>query len=152
MKKTIIIIVSTVIILLAAFGGVVLYYISTPEYAIQRTISDVKESGIEGLKPHLTQETRKTVEDIISSVENPLISGIFQLQADSEQISFLITEISKIDWSYSDILKGKEHADVLINFDYEDKIKGTVSINMLSEEGEWKISGIGIPTFEKFEI
>ena len=46
-----------------------------------------------------------------------------------------------------DVLKSKENATVILSFNYEDKLIGTIEISMIREEGEWKIDSIEFPEF-----
>ena len=52
-------------------------------------------------------------------------------------------------------LKGTESAKGIVGFKYiteEDDIEGTIELTMIKEEKEWKIDGVEMPAFEKFEM
>ena len=46
-----------------------------------------------------------------------------------------------------DILKSKENAAVILSFNYEDKLIGTIEISMIRDEEKWKIDSIEFPEF-----
>lgn len=149
MKKAIITIISILLALGIMGGGYIFYKTTTPEYALAKMIADAKESGITGIEEHLTEDTRQKVEQIIEWSENPLVTGILSATSESEEISLLTSKISEIDWSVEDILKGKNQAEVVIGFNYNEQVIGTVNIVMLRENHKWKISGIELPSFDK---
>ena len=39
------------------------------------------------------------------------------------------------------------HAAVVLSFNYEDKLIGTIEISMIREGGEWKVDSIEFPKF-----
>ena len=69
--------------------------------------------------------------------------------AQDSAVSFIKTKMSEVNWSVEDILKGKKQSDVVIGFDYNDSIVGTISITMIKEDHKWKIDGFAFPEFEK---
>lgn len=152
MKKLLIIGLTVVLLVVMAVGGIVLYKTSTPEYALAKTIMDVKESGMAGLKPHLTEDAVEIIENIERTTDDTGLSSVFSAAIQDKAISFVKENLEEVDWAVEDVLTGKKQADVIIGFNYHDNITGTVSITMIRCDGEWKIDGIGFPTFDKLSL
>lgn len=147
MKKTILIISSVVLFLAVVVGGFGLYIVNTPEYALKSIIEDVNDSGMEGLNPHLTGKAKETLDMVASVTESDLFSKIMGFINQNDYIGVLKSEIQEIQWGVDDVLKSKENAAVILSFNYEDKLIGTIEISMIKEEGQWKIDGIEFPKF-----
>ena len=121
----------------------------SPEYVIENVIKDVRTSGIDGLKTYLTENAQNKVEKIRS-----FSSGI-DILTGSNKASFLINRLSDCEWTVIDILKGTESAKGIVGFKYiteEDDIEGTIELTMIKEDKEWRIDGVEMPVFEKFEM
>lgn len=147
MKKTILIICSVVLLLTVVVGGLSLYIVNTPEYALKSIIEDINNSGIEGLNPHLTGRAKETLDTVSFVTESDLFSTIMGFINQNNYTSVLKSEIQEIQWEVHDVLKSKENAAVILSFNYEDKLIGTIEISMIREEGEWKIESIEFPEF-----
>ena len=121
----------------------------SPEYVIENAIKDVRTSGIEGLKPYLTENAEMKVEKVRS------ISSGVDILTGSNRISLLINRLADCEWTVIDILKGSESAKGIVGFRYiteEDDIEGSVELTMIKEDKEWKIDGVEMPKFEKFTV
>src|SRR5699024_5363190 len=106
-------------------------------------------SGLDGLLPHLTGDARKILDTANSVAANPLTLSLVGILGGEELVQFLRSELQKVQWELVDLLKGSDHAQVIIGFDYEDLLSGSVQISMVREDGTWKIDGLELPTFEK---
>lgn len=149
MKKAILIISSVALLLAVIVGGFGLHIVNTPEYALKSMIEDVNDSGIEGLTPHLTGKAKETLDAVSSVTESDLFNTIMGFINQNDYIGVLKSEIQDIQWEVKDVLKGKENATVILSFNYEDKLIGTIEVSMIREEGEWKIDVIEFPEFTK---
>ena len=121
----------------------------SPEYVIENAIKDVRTSGIEGLKPYLTENAENKVEKIRS------ISSGIDILIGSNKVSFLINRLADCEWEVIDILKGSESAKGIVRFKYiteTEDIEGTIELSLIKEDKEWKIDGVEMPQFEKFTI
>lgn len=148
MKKAILIISSVVLLLLAAVvGGFGLYIVNTPEYALKSIIEDVNTSGMEGLEPHLTGKAKETLDAVSSVTKSGLFNTIMGFINQNDYIGVLKSEIQEIQWEVDDVLKSEENAAVVLSFNYEDKLIGTIEISMIREGGEWKVDSIEFPKF-----
>lgn len=147
MKKAILIISFVVLLLVMVVGGIGLYIVDTPEYSLKNIIEDVNISGMEGLDPHLTGKAKETLDTVSSVTENVLFNTIKGFINLNDYVGVLKTEIQEIQWEVDDVLKSKENATVILSFNYEDKLIGTIEILMIREEGEWKIASIEFPEF-----
>lgn len=147
MKKAIIISASIVLLLAVIAGGIGIYIINTPEYALKAMIDDVDTSGMDGLEPHLTGNAKETLDTVSSLTENKLFNTIMGFVNQNDYVSVLKSEIQEIQWGVKDVLKSKENATVILSFNYENKLIGTIEISMTKEDAEWKIDGIEFPEF-----
>lgn len=152
MKKILIIVLSIIIIIGLVAGGLFLFKTSTPEYALAKTIKDVKSSGMSGLKNHLTEEAIEQVETIEDWTETLGVSGILSAITQDSAVSFLKAQIAEVEWTVVDVLSGKDRADVVIGFDYNNSIVGTIEITMIREGRDWKIDGLSFPCFSRLSL
>jgi hypothetical protein len=149
LKKLFITIVSIVVISIVVIGGFYFYKISTPEYALTQTIKDVKSSGIDGLKNHLTSNAVENINAIEGWTDKFAESNVLLALTKDSLAAFLLEKMSEMNWTVDDILRGKGRADVMVGFDYNDSIIGTLELTMIRERGEWKIDSFKISDFEK---
>ena len=148
--KKILLITMSILVLIATTGiGLGVYITNTPEYALKEIFDDVNTSGIEGLYPHLTDEASATINTVSSVVDNNIFNTIVGFINQSEYADVMKSEIREIKWSVSDILKGNEHASVILSFSYDDNVVGIIELSMIREDGEWKIDGLKFPKFNK---
>lgn len=124
----------------------------SPEYALNNTIDDVKESGLDGLKKHLTSKALKSVEDV-SSVSN--MSGVALLSTvllGGDAVGFLLEKLSEFEWTVKEVMKGTETSAAIVGFDYEGKVVGTIELTMIKEDKTWKIDSLSKPKFDKLSL
>lgn len=120
---------------------------SSPEKTLHQISNDVKELGIDGLMPYLTEETKEKVSKITNVTDNKLVSTVLTLLDRTEFVGVLKSNLKEVEWKLGNIEKNKSSADVTLEFNYIDLVQGTINIKMLKENGEWKISGIDMPKF-----
>ncbi len=149
MKRTLLITISFIVLIASTIVSIGVYITNTPEYALKEMIDDVEASGMDGLYPHLTGEARATLDTVSSVVDNNIFNTISRFIGQSEYVGILKSEIQEIQWSVSDVLKSKENASVILSFNYDDKLVGTIELSMIREDGEWKIDGLEFPEFDK---
>ena len=126
--------------------GFTLFERWSPEYALNNAIEDMKESGVNGLKKHLTSNAIKNLNNMES------ISSISTVFMGSNAVNVLLEKLSDCDWEIKDVMKGSETSKGVLGFNYEDKMVGTVEMNMIKEDKIWKIDGIEMPKFDKFAL
>lgn len=149
MKKTFLIAISIVALIAVTIIGMGVYVTNTPEYALKEMIDDVNASGMDGLYPHLTGEARAIIDAVSSVTENSIFNTIVGFISQSEYVGVLKSEIQEIQWEVDDVLKSKDNASVILSFNYDDKLIGTIELSMVREDGEWKIDGLEFPEFDK---
>ena len=152
MKKIFIIVLTAVVIVGLTVEGFFFYKTSTPEYVLAKTIEDVKSSGMNGLKSHLTENAIEKVETIEEWTDKPSVPGILSTVMQDSAVGFIKAKMTEVDWTVEDVLKGKKQADVVIGFDYNNSIVGTVKITMIRDGHEWKIDGLNFPDFDKLSL
>ena len=118
----------------------------SPEYALNEAYADVKEEGMRGLKKHLTDNALKTIEKV------EFIGDLSTLAMMENPTNLLISKMGEFEYEVIDMLKGKESARCVIGFSYKDSVEGTIEIEMVKEEKEWKISGLKNPHFDKLNL
>lgn len=152
MRKYVIAIVSVIAVIAISAGFYLHSRLSSPEYALAQTIKDVSTSGVEGLMPHLTSQTREKIEAVSDFSDQIGLSDMLSSFTEKYALSFLKSKMAEVDWSVLDVMTGKTNADVLIGFDYNGKIVGSIKINLIREQREWKIDGIDTPQFERISL
>ena len=75
-KKVIIAVISILLIAGLAAGGYIFYKTTTPEYALYQTVQDIRESGMDGLKAHLTSNAREKADRVTEWSDNAIVSGL----------------------------------------------------------------------------
>ena len=121
----------------------------SPEYVVEHAITDMRTSGLEGLKPYLTEKAEKSVDTVIS------VSNGVSLLTGSNKVSILFNRLAECDWTVVDILKGSESAKAVLGFaiySETDEIVGTIQLTLIKEEKEWRIDGVDMPQFTKFTV
>lgn len=149
MKKAFLVTISIVALIAVTIIGMGVYVTNTPEYALKEMIDDVNASGMDGLYPHLTGEARATIDAVSSVTGNSIFNTIVGFISQSEYVSVLKSEIQEIQWEVDDVLKSKDNTSVILSFNYDDKLVGTIELSMVREDGEWKIDGLEFPEFDK---
>lgn len=149
MEKAFLVTISIVALIAVTIIGMGVYVTNTPEYALKEMIDDVNASGMDGLYPHLTGEARATIDAVSSVTGNSIFNTIVGFISQSEYVSVLKSEIQEIQWEVDDVLKSKDNTSVILSFNYDDKLVGTIELSMVREDGEWKIDGLEFPEFDK---
>lgn len=142
MKKTLIIICSTILILAVIVGGGMLYVINTPEYALAKLCDEVRDMGFDAVLPKLTDEACEKVAPVLKIINNNVVQSILAFLSDDDYSRILVEKASEIEWSVGDILKNNKKASVTIGFNYVDKIVGSIDLELLKIDGDWKINDL----------
>ena len=124
----------------------------SPEYALNNAFDDMRASGVDGLKKHLTSKALKTVEGFESLTGRPEISLFTTALLGGDAVNLLLGRLSECDWTIKDVMKGSETSKAVVGFDYHDLMVGTIELNMIKEDSIWKIDGLGVPQFEKLSL
>ena len=135
----------------------------SPEYVLGKAFLDIKKTGIDGLKPYLTEETKKKVEvleggvSLISSV-GKIVGSLSDSKEDSgkedsnKAVSFFMEKMSEFDFGYKNMVKDSDTAKAVITFEYPDVMEGTIDITMIRQDKEWKNNGLSMPHFDKISL
>ena len=124
----------------------------SPEYALNETYADIKEEGMKGLKKHLTANALKVVNGFQSLSGRPEVSLFTTALLGGDAVNLLLDRLSECDWTIKEVMKGSETSKAVVGFDYHDMMVGTIEMNMIKEDGIWKIDGLGVPKFEKLNL
>jgi hypothetical protein len=152
MKKTLIVLVIVLVLLALAVGGAALFFFNSPQYAMMTILKDVKADGLEGLEPHLTGDAAEIVEKVTSISGNPLFATILGLFVQNEYLDILKSELHNVNWNVEDILKSSKRAQVVLSFDYQGEITGSINISMIRTKDGWKIDGVNSPKIDGFNF
>ena len=126
----------------------------SPEFALNNAFDDVRISGLEGLKKHLTSNALKTVEGIEKISSTPGVSLFTNALMGGDAVNVFLDKLSECSWSIKDVMKGAETSKAIVGFSYADKMEmaGTVELTMIKEDSIWKIDNLGMPQFDKFVL
>lgn len=129
-----------VIVLLIAAVCMGFYFVRTPEYALLKIAGDIKKSGIDGLRPHLTGDAKQAL-DILGFVGS--VGGLFG--EDDADFTELESEIEKMEWKIKDITKSSDRALVNFAINQNGQTLGTMKVSMVHNENGWKIDDFDFP-------
>lgn len=149
MKKTLLITSCIVMLIITMIIGSIAYIVNKPEYALKKMIDDVNTSGMDGLYPHLTSKARTIIDGVSSITDNNIFNIFTGFVNRSKYVEVLKSEIQDVKWSISDVLTSNENAKIILSFDYDDKLIGSIEVSMVREDGKWKINGLNSPKFNK---
>ena len=124
----------------------------SPEYALNNAFHDMRESGLDGLKKHLTSNALKTVESFEAISGRPEVSLITSAIVGRNPVSFLLDKLSECDWTIKDVMKGSERSKGIVGFKYKDNLEGTIDLEMIREDKVWKIDRLASPHFDKVSL
>ena len=124
----------------------------SPEYALNNAFADMKESGLDGLKKHLTSNALKTVQSFESISGRPEISMFTSALMGGSAVSFLLEKLSECEWTIKEVMKGSETSKAIVGFNYQDMMIGTIELTMIKEDKIWKIDSLALPKFDKFSL
>lgn len=124
----------------------------SPEYALNNAFHDMHESGLDGLKKHLTSNALKTVESIETISGRPEITLITSAIVGSNPVNFLLDKLSECDWTIKDVMKGSEKSKGVVGFKYKENLEGTIDLDMIREDKVWKIDRLASPHFDKVSL
>ena len=142
MRKIIISVICVIVAIALIFGAGVLYVVNTPEYALKEMVSGMEEAGIDAILPKLTNEAYEKVEPVINIAENSVVQSIISLVSDSDYASILIEKAKDVKWTVGDVLKNNRKASVTVQFNYDEKIAGSIDLELVKEENGWKINDL----------
>ena len=132
--------------------GITLFERWSPEYALNNAFDDMRASGVDGLKKHLTSKALKTVEGFESLTGRPEVSLFTSALLGGDAVNLLLGRLSECDWTIKEVMKGNETSKAVVGFDYHDLMVGTIELNMIKEDSIWKIDGLGVPKFDKISL
>ena len=124
----------------------------SPESALNNTFDDMRASGLEGLKKHLTSKARKSVEGFESISGKSGIALVTTALMGGDAVSILLDKLSECEWTVKEVMKGTETSKAVVGFDYEDKMVGTIELGMVKEGKIWKIDSLAKPRFDKLAL
>jgi hypothetical protein len=146
MSKTFKILLGVILSISVIGVGAWLYITSTPEYALHKTHEDIEERGLEALKDHVTDTLKKEIELVEGISGNAFVKMIVGAAVSDDVAEAVVSEFKQIEWTRDDVIRSQKQAQVILRFQYKDKLSGTIPIKMIKENREWKISGIGFPS------
>lgn len=124
----------------------------SPEYALNNAFDDMKESGLDGLKKHLTENALRNLQSIQSLSDMPEIALFTSALMGGNAVSVLLEKLSECKWTIIEVMKGSNTSKAIVGFDYQDSMVGTIELTMIKEQKIWKIDSLSMPKFEKFTL
>ena len=106
------------------------------------------------MKPYNTPKTKKEEEqqmfDNIGKVtDNQIVGALVGLLGLEDDIAIFKENLDNMKWEVEDIMKGENNTRVILDFEYNEEVEGSVEISMIKQEKEWKIDGFEMPQFDK---
>ena len=132
--------------------GITFFERFSPEYALNNAFEDMRESGLDGLKKHLTSNALKKVnefENLTKSYDALMLTSVFM---GGNTMSIFLNKLSECEWTIKDVMKGSEMSKAIVGFNYEDKMVGTIELTMIKEDKIWKIDDLEKPKFDKLTL
>lgn len=135
-----------IILLAVSAGGIYLYSrLSSPERVVQLAAEAVSDKGIDALEPYVTPEVWSMVSKVLSVVRSPLtqaLAGSLLEDTDLSQVSAVLDRVSGMEWSLNDVMKSRKNASVILNFQYEKQLSGSIHVDLVKQDGKWLISSL----------
>ena len=148
--KKIWIILAAVLLVVAVVGGIFWFkFTSSPEYALMQIGKDIEKMGIEGLYTHLTAEGQQMFDNIGKVTDNQIVGALVGLLGLEDDIAIFKENLDNMKWEVEDIMKGENNTRVILDFEYNEEVEGSVEISMIKQEKKWKIDGFEMPQFDK---
>lgn len=155
MKKIVAVVIAVVVVAGALTGigaGVGISLFSSPEYALKNIQKDIAENGMDALEFYLTGEALEFRNSVESITDNSLLNSLLSIFDMDNGLSVLKSELDEVVWTFDRIEnKRDDSAQVFLGFNYDDSLVGEIEFTMTKTDGEWLISKIEFPIFEKFE-
>ena len=117
----------------------------SPEYAVNNLLADMRSSGLEGLKKHLTAKALKTVEGFEKISGIPEVSILSNTLLGGDAMNILLGHLSDCEWTIEDVMKG-------LGFDFDGKMVGTIELTLIKENDIWKVDKLGVPKFDVISL
>ncbi len=124
----------------------------SPEYALNNAFDDMRESGLTGLKKHLTANALKTVQSFETISGRPEIALLSTALMGGNAVSILLGKLSECEWSIKEMMKGFETSKAIVGFNDQDRMVGTIEMTLIKEDKLWKIDGLAMPKFDKLTL
>lgn len=124
----------------------------SPEYAVNNLLADMRSSGLEGLKKHLTANALKTVEGFEKISGRPEVSIITTTILGGDAMNILLGHLSDCEWTIKDVMKGDATSKAILGFGFDDKMVGTIELTLIKENDIWKVDKLGVPKFDKITL
>ncbi len=112
----------------------------------------MKESGLDGLKKHLTTNALRNVQSMEAIASRPEIALFTSALMGGNAVGVFLEKLSDCEWTIKDVMKGSTSSKAILGFDYQDMMTGTLELTMIKEDKIWKIDGLAMPKFEKLAL
>ena len=119
---------------------------------MNNAFDDMRASGLDGLKKHLTANALKTVESVESISGNAAVALLTTAFMGGNAVSILLDKLSECAWTIKEVMKGSESSKAVVGFNYQDKMVGTVEVTLIKEDKIWKINSLASPKFDKLAL
>lgn len=113
------------------------------EYALNKTIDEIKVDGLAGLKKHFTANALKKVNSMESLSDLPGVSLLTNTLMGGNAVKVLLEKLSECNWTVKDVMKGSDSSRAILVFNYQGKMTGTVEMKLIKEDKVWKIDDLG---------
>lgn len=150
-KKTLIMILSALLAIALLAGGVIIYY-NSPLRALKTMYDDLDEQGIDGLRPHFTDDAAELYDTLMEATDDWVVKKLLERTGLDLYVDAFKNHSKDIRWEFEDLLKGSSRTDVYVRFSYNEEVEGLLELRLIKEDGDWKIDGFGLPELDEFEL
>lgn len=144
--------ITAVCLLLAAaiLAGIALpLFLASPEYALIRIALDIKASGVDGVREHMTDKARMLFDTAVAVSEQEYVAAVIDLFNKDDYMRVMKAHLPDLEWKPDRIRKDGTKTHVILSFVYKDDYEGKADIILVKEDGEWKIGEFAIPEFRE---
>lgn len=115
---------------------------NSPEYALFKMCKEINNVGFKAVETSMTQEAYSKLEPIQKITSNDYVNSILAFFSQENYEEVLIEKAKEVEWSVEEVTKNYKKATATIGFNYKDKIVGSVDLELLKIDNEWKINDL----------
>ena len=145
MKNGTRILVAALVVILVVGGGFGVRLLLSPQYALQKIVNEINEKGLSSVEPHLSSSMKEAYDTMMSLIRNPVVSLLAQTDKAAAAVAAISNETGSIKWTVKDV-KESSAGTAAVTLRAEGRaFSGNLNIEMVKENGKWKIGDISIP-------
>ncbi len=124
-------------------------FLASPEYALIRIALDIKSSGVDGVRGHMTDKARMLFDTAVAVSEQEYVAAFIDLFNKDDYMRVMKAHLPDLEWKVEGIRKDGLKTHVILSFVYKDDYAGKADIILVKNDGGWKIGEFAIPEFRE---